>query len=74
VSLDPRYFEVCKYCGEHIQFIPNDAVSAGAKTGWTVLNVTDWQPHVLSCKKKAPKVYTDEEKAEFMRKRKAGEV
>lgn len=67
--------ETCKYCGNPIAFIQDNAKMGGVgsyKTGWVVLNAGTLSRH--QCEKKAAKVYTPEEKAEFARRRLAGEI
>lgn len=66
--------ETCRYCGERILFLADPGDNGGTrscKTGWVVLNA-NWTKH--QCARRAAKVYTEEEKAEFQRRRQAGEI
>jgi len=73
--LNPKHPETCRYCGARIHFLADPGDHGGTrslKTGWVVLNAADWTKH--QCAKSAAKVYTPEERAEFQRRREAGEV
>lgn len=68
---DLRSPETCKLCGAKVHFIPDDELR-GKVARWLVVNA-DWSAH--SCKKDARvKIYSEEEKQEFARKRAAGEI
>ena len=66
------YYEICKHCGTRIQFLPDNEMgryATGKKVRYHIVNL-DWSVHTCPRKDSAPvKIYTEEEKREFERKR-----
>lgn len=68
---DLRSPETCRSCGARVHFIPVEE-QKGETTRWQVVNA-DWSLHSCHANVKV-KVYTEEEKREFARRRAAGEI
>lgn len=69
--------DTCKKCGEHVRFLRLDARDTKLFTGtgrdvWEILAADGMSRHV--CTASDVKVYSPEEKAEFQRRRLAGEI
>ncbi len=64
----------CNRCGGRVYFLATgDDVGNLGKAGWTILNADDRQLHKCPAGPKV-KVFTPEERAEFARRRQAGEL
>lgn len=68
-----KYPEICKFCGDRVHFIADDSVSApGSSMRWVIINAASLTLH--RCPRSTTRIYTEEEKQEFARKRLAGEI
>lgn len=71
--MHPKHPEICRYCGGRVHFTTvEDSAAPWKKPRWLILNADGLSRH--QCPRTAAKVYTEEEKREFARKREAGEI
>jgi hypothetical protein len=72
--MGPSYPETCNRCGGKVIFVVDSEIrSPGEALRWVVINADGSAIHKCGAKVKV-KVYTEEEKREFERKRLAGAV